>query len=380
MSPEFAPPPRFTPPLRADLVGEEPYGAPQLAVAVRLNTNENPYPPPPAVVADMAEEIGRIAGGLNRYPDREATVLRADLAGYLAHTEGVTVDVDRVWAANGSNEILHQLLLAFGGPDRCALGFSPTYSMYPQYCRDTFTRYVTEPRRADFTVDADAAVAAVRRHQPAVTLLASPNNPTGTALPLEVTRAIAEAAAEHNGLVVVDEAYAEFRRPGTPSALTLLDELANLVVTRTMSKAFAAAGVRLGYLVADSRIVNGLRIVRLPYHLSSVTQAVARVALAHADELLAQVAAIRAERDAMVAWLRSEGFTVADSDANFVLTGIFQDSHEVWQRLVDRGVLVRETGPQGWLRVSIGTPEEMAAFREAFLAVASPARREEFVR
>lgn len=380
MSPEFAPPPRFTPPLRADLVGEEPYGAPQLAVAVRLNTNENPYPPPPAVVADMAEEIGRIAGGLNRYPDREATVLRADLAGYLAHTEGVTVDVDRVWAANGSNEILHQLLLAFGGPDRCALGFSPTYSMYPQYCRDTFTRYVTEPRRADFTVDADAAVAAVRRHQPAVTLLASPNNPTGTALPLEVTRAIAEAAAEHNGLVVVDEAYAEFRRPGTPSALTLLDELANLVVTRTMSKAFAAAGVRLGYLVADSRIVNGLRIVRLPYHLSSVTQAVARVALAHADELLAQVAAIRAERDATVAWLRSEGFTVADSDANFVLTGIFQDSHEVWQRLVDRGVLVRETGPQGWLRVSIGTPEEMAAFREAFLAVASPARREEFVR
>lgn len=380
MSPEFAPPPRFTPPLRADLVGEEPYGAPQLAVAVRLNTNENPYPPPPAVVADMAEEIGRIAGGLNRYPDREATVLRADLAGYLAHTEGVTVDVDRVWAANGSNEILHQLLLAFGGPDRCALGFSPTYSMYPQYCRDTFTRYVTEPRRADFTVDADAAVAAVRRHQPAVTLLASPNNPTGTALPLEVTRAIAEAAAEHNGLVVVDEAYAEFRRPGTPSALTLLDELANLVVTRTMSKAFAAAGVRLGYLVADSRIVNGLRIVRLPYHLSSVTQAVARIALAHADELLAQVAAIRAERDATVAWLRSEGFTVADSDANFVLTGIFQDSHEVWQRLVDRGVLVRETGPQGWLRVSIGTPEEMAAFREAFLAVASPARREEFVR
>lgn len=365
----------FTPPLRLDLVGERPYGAPQLAVPVRLNTNENPYPPPPQVAAAMADEIRRIAAGLNRYPDREAAVLRADLAEYLAATEHVSLDVARIWAANGSNEIFHQLLLAFGGPGRSALSFAPTYSMYPQYCRDTFTRYDTEPRGADFSVDTEAACAAVRRHRPTVTFLAAPNNPTGTAVPLDTVAHLASAAAESGGLLVVDEAYAEFRRPGTTSALTLLDDFPNLVVTRTMSKAFAAAGVRLGYLAAHPAVVDALRIVRLPYHLSTVTQAVARVALAHAAGLLAQVAEIRAERDATVAWLRESGFTAAESDANFVLFGIFADAHRVWQELVDAGVLIRETGPDGWLRVSIGTPEEMRAFRTALAAAPAAGRR-----
>jgi histidinol-phosphate aminotransferase len=241
--------------------------------------------------------------------------------------------------------------------------------MYPEYCRDTFTTYIAEVREPDFSLDVENAVKAVRMHQPVLTFLASPNNPTGTALPLATAEAVLEAAAEYGGLVVIDEAYAEFRRPGTASALTLLDRHENLVVTRTMSKAFAYAGARVGYLIASSPIVDAVRIVRLPYHLSAVTQMVASVALAHADELLAQVAALRQERDACVEWLRSQGFSVADSDANFALFGVFDDRHAVWQALLDRGVLIRETGPAGWLRVSVGTPDEMGVFKQALLDV-----------
>jgi histidinol-phosphate aminotransferase len=363
-------------PLRDDLRGELPYGAPQIDVPVRLNVNENPYPPSAGLIADIAAAVGAAAGGLNRYPDREAWQLRADLAAYLKATESVDVDPVQVWAANGSNEVMHQLMLAFGGPGRSVLGFAPTYSMYPQYCRDTFTLYQTVDREPDFTLDAQVAVAAVRARQPVITLLTSPNNPTGTALPLATARAVLDAAAEHGGLVVVDEAYAEFRRPGTPSALELLGDYPNLVVSRTMSKAFAYAGARVGYLIAAEPIVDAVRIVRLPYHLSTVTQAAASAALAHADELLAQVESLRAERDATVDWLRAQGFAVADSDANFVLFGEFADRHAVWQGLLDAGVLIRESGPATWLRVSIGTPAEMAAFRQALLDVAASAAGE----
>jgi histidinol-phosphate aminotransferase len=360
-------------PLRDDLRAEVPYGAPQIDVPVRLNVNENPYPPSAGLIADIAAAVGAAAGGLNRYPDREALQLRAALAAYLKANESVDVDPAHVWAANGSNEIMHQLMLAFGGPGRSVLGFAPTYSMYPQYCRDTFTHYQTVDREPDFALDADVATAAVRARQPVITLLTSPNNPTGTALPQDTARAVLAAAAEHGGLVVVDEAYAEFRRPGTPSALELLGRYPNLVVTRTMSKAFAYAGARVGYFVAGEPIVDAVRIVRLPYHLSTVTQAAASAALAHADELLAQVDALRTERDATVDWLRTQGFSVADSDANFVLFGEFTDRHAVWQGLLDRGVLIRESGPAPWLRVSIGTPAEMATFKQALLEVAAAA-------
>lgn len=209
-------------------------------------------------------------------------------------------------------------------------------------------------------------------------LLPSPNNPTGTALPPEAVSMLCEAAAsyEPGGLVVVDEAYGEFRRAGTPSALELLPEHRNLVVTRTMSKAFALAGARLGYLAADPAIGDAIRVVRLPYHLSAVTQATALAALRHAPELLGRVDDLRAERDATVTWLREQGFEVADSDANFVLFGRFGDRHAVWQGLVDRGVLIRETGPDGWLRVSVGTPDEMAAFRKALMDVTIDANEE----
>jgi histidinol-phosphate aminotransferase len=349
-------------PLRDELRGEQPYGAPQLDVPVRLNVNENPYPPSAAIAAEMGRAVAETAAGLNRYPDRDAVALRADLAAYLTGDATAGIGVDNVWAANGSNEIMLQLLQAFGGPGRTVLSFAPTYSMYPEYARDTHTTWIAGRRAADFTIDVGHALELLAQHQPDVVLLASPNNPTGTAVGLDVIEQICAAAP---GMVVVDEAYAEFRRAGTPSALSLLPSHPRLVVTRTMSKAFALAGGRLGYLAAESAVVDAMRIVRLPYHLSAVSQAVARVALANADELLARVAELRVERDATVDWLRSRGLQAADSDANFVLFGEFPDRHAVWQHLLDRGVLIRETGPEGWLRVSIGTPEEMAAFRTA---------------
>jgi histidinol-phosphate aminotransferase len=349
-------------PVREALRGARPYGAPQLDVPVALNVNENPYPPSDAVVDDIAKAVADAARTLNRYPDREVVALRSALAGYLGH--GLTMQ--QVWAATGSNEVMQQLLQAFAGHGRTALSFAPTYSMYPEYARNTETTWVTAPRRDDFSIDADEAVAEVERVQPAVVLLASPNNPTGTALPLDVVEAVCSAAP---GVVVVDEAYAEFRRQGTPSALTLLPSYPRLAVTRTMSKAFALAGARVGYLAADPALVDALRIVRLPYHLSAVTQATAVAALSHADELLARVADLRAERDRLVAWLRAQHLRVAESDANFVLFGAFADRHAVWQGLLDRGVLIRETGPPGWLRVSVGTPAEMDAFKSALSAV-----------
>jgi histidinol-phosphate aminotransferase len=349
-------------PVRNDLRGQVPYGAPQLDVPVRLNVNENPFAPSEALVADVATAVAEATRDLNRYPDRDAVALRADLAAYLGRESGVALSAEQLWPANGSNEVMHQLMLAFGGPGRTALGFTPTYSMYPEYCRDTFTRYVTVPRSDDFGIDPVAAADAVVEHRPDVVLMASPNNPTGTALPLETVRAVLAVAP---GMVVVDEAYAEFRHDGTPSALALLAEHPRLVVTRTMSKAFALAGARLGYLAASPAVVQAVQLVRLPYHLSAVTQAVARTALAHTDELQSQVALLRDERDALVDWLRGRGHDVADSDANFVLFGRFDDRHAVWQGLLDRGVLIRETGPDGWLRVSVGTPDENAAFRAA---------------
>jgi histidinol-phosphate aminotransferase len=346
-------------PLREELLGIPPYGAPQLDVPVALNVNENPYPPSESVVAAVAEAVARVTRTLNRYPDRELVALRRALADYLGH--GVTPQ--QVWAANGSNEVMLQLLQAFGGPGRVAVSFAPTYSMYPEYARDAMTGWVVGRRQDDFTLDVGHAREVIGEHRPSVVLLPSPNNPTGTALPLDTVAALCAAAAP--GLVVVDEAYGEFRRAGTPSALELLGAHPNLVVTRTMSKAFALAGARLGYLAAAPEICDALRLVRLPYHLSAVTQAVALVALEHAKELLARVDDLRAERDETVTWLRSLGLEVADSDANFCLFGRFEDRHSVWQGLLDRGVLIRETGPDGWLRVSIGTSEEMAAFRAA---------------
>ncbi len=343
-------------PLRDDLVGQEPYGAPQIDVPVVLNVNENPYPPSDELARAMAEAVVEAARGLNRYPDREAWALRSALAEYL----GEGLDASSVWAANGSNEVMQQLCTAFGGPGRRVLTFTPTYSMYPEYARNTLTDYVTVPRRDDHTVDAPLVSAAIAAHSPTLVLLARPNNPTGTGIPLDV---IDEICAGTQALVVVDEAYQEFS--DEPSAVSLLARHGNLIVSRTMSKAFALAGGRLGYMAAASDIVDACRIVRLPYHLSAQTQAIALVALQHRDELLAQVRALAAGAREFESWLAGRGYDVVPSKANFTLFGRFADRHAVWQGLLDRGVLIRETGPAGYLRASAGTPDEMGALKAA---------------
>ena len=345
-------------PLRDDLRGRSPYGAPQLDVPVRLNTNENSSPLPPALLDDIAAAARSTAGTLNRYPDREFTALREALAGYLRH--GLTAD--QLWAGNGSNEVLQHVLQAFGGPGRTALGFVPSYSMHEIIAAGSGTRWLAGSRGADFTVTPHDAAAQVEAQSPDVVFLTSPNNPTGTALPLETVEAVLDVAP---GMVVVDEAYAEFARPGVPSALTLLPGHPRLVVTRTMSKAFGMAGLRLGYLAADAAVVDAVQLVRLPYHLSALTQAVARVALGHAPALLASVEAIKGQRDRIVAALPASGLVSVPSDANFVLFGRFADAGAAWQAFLDRGVLVRDVGIPGWLRVTAGVAWEVDAFLEA---------------
>jgi len=348
-------------PLRDDLRGRTPYGAPQLDVAVQLNTNENSYPVPPEVVEAIVEAVQQEASALNRYPDREFSALRADLADYLGHD----VTPDQVWAGNGSNEVLQHVVLAFGGPGRTALGFTPAYSMHPLISAGIGTAWVDGLRGTQsdpFDLTAEHAVRQVAEHAPDITFLCSPNNPTGTALRPDVIEAVYEATS---GIVVVDEAYAEFSRAGTVSALTLLPGRERLVVTRTMSKAFAFAGARLGYLAADPAMCDAFRLVRLPYHLSSLTQAAARAALWHADVLLSTVEVIKEQRDRIVASLAALALVPAPSDANFVLFGGLDDERAVWQGLLDRQVLVRDVGIPHHLRVTAGTPQETAAFLDA---------------
>ncbi len=335
---------------------------------MQLNVNENPYPPSTELVADLAAAVAAVAGSLHRYPDREALDLRADLALYLSGRTGVPLDAGHLWAANGSNEVLQQVCQAFGGPGRVALGFEPSYSMHPLLAAGTNTGWVGERRAEDFTLSAADAVTAVERHRPAVTFLTTPNNPTGTVTGLDVVDAVCEATA---GVVVVDEAYAEFA--AAPSAITLLERHPRLLVSRTMSKAFALAGARVGYLAASPAVVDALRLVRLPYHLSALTQAAARVALAHAGELLGTVEAVKAERDRMVREIRDAGLTVVPTEANFLLFGRFERPAEIWQALLDRGVLVRDVsagpGLAGWLRVNAGTPAETSLFLSALREV-----------
>lgn len=357
-------------PIREELRGKSPYGAPQLDVPVRLNTNENPYPLPDPLVERIAERVREAARHLNRYPDRDAVELRTELARYLTRTTGYEVGSAQVWAANGSNEVIQQLLQTFAGPGRTAIGFEPSYSMHGLISRGTGTGWISGPRREDFTLDTAAASAAIAEHRPHVVFITSPNNPTGTAVDRATVEALYEAAqAARPSLVVVDEAYVEFSH--RESLLSLLDGRPHLVVSRTMSKAFGAAGLRLGYLAAHPAVVDAVQLVRLPYHLSAVTQATALAALEHTDTLLGYVDRLKTERDRLVAELRGMGFDVTESDANFVQFGRFEDAHEAWRRILDQGVLVRDNGVPGRLRVTAGTPEENDVFLAAVREVKS---------
>ena len=348
-------------PLRDDLRGKSPYGAPQLEVPVRLNTNENPHPPSQALIDDVARSVREVAAELHRYPDRDAVALRTDLAAYLTAQTGVEVGPDNVWAANGSNEILQQLLQAFGGPGRSAIGFVPSYSMHPIISDGTQTRWLAANRTFDFGLDVGVAGAAIAEHHPDVVFVASPNNPSGQSISLEDLRSLLDAAP---GIVIVDEAYGEFS--SQPSAIALIDEYpAKLIVSRTMSKAFAFAGGRLGYLIAAPAVIDAMLLVRLPYHLSVVTQAAARAALRHADDTLGSVAQLIAERDRVSTELSAMGFRVIPSDANFVLFGQFADAPATWQRYLDAGILIRDVGIPGYLRATTGLPEENDALLTA---------------
>ncbi|MCB1295666.1 MAG: histidinol-phosphate transaminase [Gordonia sp.] len=345
-------------PIRDNLRGKSAYGAPQLKVPVVLNTNENPHPPSQALIDDVAESVREAAGELHRYPDRDAVALRTDLAAYLSKATGTALGQENLWAANGSNEILQQLLQAFAGPGRTAMGFVPSYSMHPIISDGTDTTWLPAKRADDFGLDIDYAIVEIETQRPDVVFVTSPNNPTGGSTGIADLRRIVAAAP---GIVIVDEAYAEFS--AQPSAVTLIDEFpAKVVVSRTLSKAFAFAGGRLGYLAASPAIIDAILLVRLPYHLSVVTQAAARAALRHADDTLAGVAAIVAERTRVTTELAAMGYDVVDSDANFVLFGRFADAPASWQRYLDRGVLIRDVGIPGRLRATIGLAEENDAF------------------
>ena len=348
-------------PLRDELCGDKAYGAPQLHVDVRLNTNENPYPPSDALVEDFIARVRSVASDLNRYPERDAVKLRTELARYISRATGVDVTVDNVWAANGSNEVLHQLLQAFGGPGRRALGFTPSYSMHPLLSKGTHTEFVSCPRGEDMRIDMDAALQAIADSHPDVVFVTTPNNPTGDVTSLEDIERIVQASP---GIVIVDEAYAEFS--DGPSAVTLIERYpAKLVVSRTMSKAFDFAGGRLGYFIASPAFVEAVLLVRLPYHLSSLSQLAAIVALRHSEDTLATVAVLAKERDRVSEALTAMGYSLVPSASNFVFFGLFDDAASAWQQFLDRGVLIRDVGVEGYLRATIGLPEENDAFLRA---------------
>ena len=348
-------------PLRESLREREVYGAPQLDVPAALNTNENPHSVPSPVQNAIASEIAAILPDLNRYPDQEFTLLRDAMANYLGHD----LTRENIWAANGSNEVLHHILQAFGGPGRSLLTFVPSYPMYPILAGGVDTNFIAMNRGHDFSIDVHEAVAAVRHHMPAIVLLSSPNNPTGTSLEDGVVEAIYEAGESSSTIVVVDEAYAEFSHTPERTALGLLEGRPRLIVTRTMSKAFSLAGARVGYFASAPEVADAMRLVRLPYHLSSLTQAAALAALRNAAELLKDVNKIKEQRDRIVRELSEIGLSPTPSDANFVLFGGLVDRHECWSELLNNGVLVRELGPEGFLRVTAGTEEETTRFLDA---------------
>ena len=335
------------------------YHSPQLDVAVRLNTNESPLPPPAAFGEAVAAAARSVSW--NRYPDRQATELRSRIA--ARHR----VDPDRVFAANGSNEVLQCLLLAYGGAGRSAVVFEPTYALHSHLARVTGTAVVEGERDGDFNLDPDAAMALIASARPSVTFLCSPNNPSGTVEPPSVIASLLDAVGSTSGLLCVDEAYAEF---SPHSALELVDDETPLAVTRTYSKTWAMAGARLGYLIGPRWLVAELDKVALPYHLDALKQAVGVAALDFVDDMQARVGAIVSERARLTDRLGGLPVDVWPSGANFVLfRPRARNGAEVWQQLLARSVLVRNCaswpGLAGCLRVTIGTPEEDDMFLDA---------------
>ena len=349
-------------PLRESLRPMSPYGAPQVPAQASLNTNENPYSPSPALQQAITDAAAKVAADLNRYPDRDATALRTKLAGYINELSGTKFSADNIWAANGSNEIIQSIFLAFAqGP---VLGFTPSYSMHPLIAKVTGAQWIDGKRNADFSLNVADAVAEVQKHKPTLTFITTPNNPTGGAVTIAEIQQLADACKVVGGLLVVDEAYAEFSQE--KSAVTLIANNPHVIVIRTMSKAFAFAGARVGYLVSDVAVKDAMMIVRLPYHLSALTQAAAQVAIDHRAELLGGVATLIAARESVVQALGDMGLTTITSSANFVLfTGFKQEAPQLWAALLEKGVLIRDVGLSGYLRVTIGNEAENKLFVSA---------------
>jgi histidinol-phosphate aminotransferase len=349
-------------PLRESLRPMSAYGAPQVPAQASLNTNENPYSPSPALQKAITDSVAKVAAGLNRYPDRDATALRTKLADYINELSGTKFSADNIWAANGSNEIIQSIFLAFAqGP---VLGFTPSYSMHPLIAKVTGAQWIDGKRNADFSLNTVDAIAQVQKNKPTLTFITTPNNPTGGAVTIDEIQKLADACKSVGGLLVVDEAYAEFSQE--KSAVTLIANNPHVIVIRTMSKAFAFAGARVGYLVSDVAVKDAMMIVRLPYHLSGLTQAAAQVAIDHRAELLGGVATIIAARESVVKALQDMGLTTIASSANFVLfSGFKQESPQLWAALLEKGVLIRDVGLSGYLRVTIGNEAENTLFISA---------------
>ena len=349
-------------PLREALRPMSPYGAPQVPAQASLNTNENPYSPSPGLQKAITDAVSKVAADLNRYPDRDATLLRTKLASYINELSGTHMSADNIWAANGSNEIIQSIFLAFAqGP---VLGFTPSYSMHPLIAKVTGAQWIDGKRNADFSLNVADAVAEIQKHKPTLTFITTPNNPTGGAVTIAEIQQLADACKVVGGLLVVDEAYAEFSQE--KSAVTLIANNPHVIVIRTMSKAFAFAGARVGYLVSDVAVKDAMMIVRLPYHLSALTQAAAQVAIDHRAELLGGVATLIAARESVVQALGDMGLTTITSSANFVLfTGFKQDAPQLWAALLEKGVLIRDVGLSGYLRVTIGNEAENNLFLSA---------------
>ena len=349
-------------PLRDDLRSLSPYGAPQLPADAVMNTNENPYAPSKELAQAISLRVAEVATSLNRYPDRDATKLRSKLADFINLHSGTTLTNENIWAANGSNEIIQSLFLAFGKSS--ALGFTPSYSMHPLIAKVCQVSWVAGTRNSDFSLDIDSALEQIKVAQPSLTFITTPNNPTGESITIEEVEKLAKSVP---GLLVVDEAYAEFS--DEVSAVTLIEKYPQIVVIRTMSKAFAFAGARVGYLVANPSVISALFLVRLPYHLSALTQAAAEVALDFQGELLGTVSQLRIAREKMAIALTNLGLTVLPSSSNFLLfTGFKPSSDELWRNLLDRGVLIRDVGLLGHLRVTIGNEAENKKFIDALSA------------
>lgn len=349
-------------PLRGDLQPLSPYGAPQIPADALLNTNENPYPPSEELIEAITKAVASVAGTLNRYPDRDATGLRSLLAIFINELSDTKFSAENIWAANGSNEVIQSIFLAFG--KGAALGFTPSYSMHPIIAQITGTKWIHGKRNPDLTFNLPEAIQEVEKHEPTLTFITTPNNPTGDCIPLADIVSLAHVVARFNGLLVVDEAYAEFSQE--KSAVTLIATLPNIIVIRTMSKAFAFAGARLGYLVANSHVKDAMMLVRLPYHLSALTQAAATVAINFRSQLLSNIARLVDSREIMSKKLKALGLDAIPSSANFILfTGFAPSAPQLWQELLDRGVLIRDVGLFGYLRVTIGTETENTAFISA---------------